>query len=107
MGDNKDSLPKLYSISDVLALWPKEARPSERLLRSRARGSGFCRVVGRHLAFTTEDINNLIETLKPWRNSTHSQGSIPGATYRKARDRLLKAESKRIHKTKSKGYAPR
>lgn len=50
---------KLHSVADVLALWPEGSRPSTTWLKRTARKKGYCRVLGRSMAFTDSDIEEL------------------------------------------------
>jgi hypothetical protein len=38
---------KLYTVAEVLAIWPDGARPTEKRLRALARRIGACRICGR------------------------------------------------------------
>ena len=55
---------KLYSVDEVLAAWPEEARPVEKRLRRLARRFGCCRIEGRSMAFTDDDIRAIVEMAK-------------------------------------------
>ena len=95
---------KLHSVADVLALWPEGSRPGERLLRSKARATGHCRILGKSIAFTDADIDALIAELSPCssssgfrnarRTGTSGGRSKEGRGYLKARARLIELTQK-------------
>ncbi len=59
----KRPLTTLYSIEEVLDMFPASARPSKRTLVSRVKQIGCCCKLGRGLSFTQQHVEQLLENI--------------------------------------------
>jgi hypothetical protein len=88
-------VPRLYNPAELRAIFP-EPRPSIRRLKSLARRTGHCVVIGRTVAFTEENIDALLEELRPVRPASRaSRHDRPGSSYARALALLSSSERKR------------
>lgn len=96
------TLPRLYSLDDIIEMFPPAERPGRRLMAERARATGCFRKIGRKIVFTKEDVKELLEALRQRpRHSAPRYGGKPpkpGSSYEKVRAMIEERASARKRK---------
>lgn len=70
------ALPTLHSLDAVRGMFPDGCRPSLRRIKERARATGHCRVLGKSIAFTDQDVQALLAELSPCPSSSRDSAPV-------------------------------
>ncbi|MBW7947566.1 MAG: hypothetical protein H3C60_14325 [Sphingomonadaceae bacterium] len=74
------ALPKLITVKQLIAKFEEFGmKVNDRGLRKIPRAVGACRILGKEMFFTEDDVRNLVEAMKPCPSSSTS-AAVSGTT---------------------------